>query len=165
VYAGLRAAILDGRLALGARLPASRVLARTLGVSRFTVDDAFGRLIADGYVLGRHGSGTYVANGPPVPPLYNWAGTESRLDSHPRRWSSWADRLTNPPPMISMAFRFSFKQGVPALGPFPHAVWRRCHSEATGHWRAELQGYGSTEGYAPFREQIAATAQSASSGP
>jgi GntR family transcriptional regulator / MocR family aminotransferase len=64
VYTGLRAAILDGRLSLGARLPASRVLARSLGVSRFTVDDAFGRLIADGYLVGRHGSGTCVAYGP-----------------------------------------------------------------------------------------------------
>ncbi len=65
LFAGLREAILDGRLALGSRLPASRVLARSLGVSRFTVDDAYGRLIADGYVVGRHGSGTYVASGRP----------------------------------------------------------------------------------------------------
>jgi GntR family transcriptional regulator / MocR family aminotransferase len=156
VYTGLRAAILDGRLSLGARLPASRVLARSLGVSRFTVDDAFGRLIADGYLVGRHGSGTYVAYGPSPPPLRNRLETESRFDSHPRRWSIWAARLTNLPPAVSSAFSFSFKQGVPALDQFPHAVWRRCHSEATRHWRTELQGYGSTEGYAPFREQIAA---------
>jgi DNA-binding transcriptional regulator YhcF (GntR family) len=70
VYAGLRAANSDGRLALGARLHASRAFARTLRVSRGTMNDA-GRLIADGYVIGRYGLGTYVTYAPPAPPLDN----------------------------------------------------------------------------------------------
>ena len=46
----LRAAIQDGRLAAGARLPASRRLAADLGVSRGVVSDAYEQLAAEGYL-------------------------------------------------------------------------------------------------------------------
>src|SRR4051794_37998735 len=49
LYRGLREAIVDGRLEYGSRLPASRSLAKSLAISRFTVDDAYSRLISDGY--------------------------------------------------------------------------------------------------------------------
>ena len=55
----------DGRLAAGERLPASRVLAASLGVSRTVVTAAYGQLYAEGWLEGRHGSGTYVAAGAP----------------------------------------------------------------------------------------------------
>ncbi len=60
VYDGLRSAILAGRLGPGTRLPASRGLARELGVSRNTVLNAYEQLLAEGYLEGRLGSGTYV---------------------------------------------------------------------------------------------------------
>ena len=60
IYAGLRSAILDGRLLPGRRLPASRALAADFGVSRNTVKGAYLRLTGEGYVRGRTGSGTYV---------------------------------------------------------------------------------------------------------
>src|SRR5687768_572432 len=64
----LRDAIRAGRLAPGARLPASRVLAEQLGVARGTVLDAYAQLVAEGYLVGRRGSGTRVSDsvGPPV---------------------------------------------------------------------------------------------------
>src|SRR5437016_14142458 len=61
LYGALRAAILGGRLAPGARIPATRVLAGDLAVSRNTVAGAFDQLLAEGYVEGKVGSGTYVA--------------------------------------------------------------------------------------------------------
>src|SRR5438093_10745445 len=60
VYDGLRSAILAGRLHPGTRLPASRGLARELGVSRNTVLSAYDQLLAEGYLEGRFGSGTYI---------------------------------------------------------------------------------------------------------
>ncbi|MDP9364661.1 MAG: winged helix-turn-helix domain-containing protein, partial [Chloroflexota bacterium] len=58
----LRAAILDGRLPAGARLPSTRALASSVGVSRQVVVAAYDELFAEGYVEGRHGSGTYVVD-------------------------------------------------------------------------------------------------------
>jgi GntR family transcriptional regulator / MocR family aminotransferase len=58
----LRDAVRTGRLAPGARLPSSRTLARDLGISRNTVADAFGQLVAEGWFVSRHGAGTWVAD-------------------------------------------------------------------------------------------------------
>src|SRR3954447_4978974 len=57
----LRAAIRDGRLAVGARLPSSRTLGRDLGVSRRLVVEAYEQLVAEGFLAARRGSGTVVA--------------------------------------------------------------------------------------------------------
>jgi GntR family transcriptional regulator/MocR family aminotransferase len=70
----LRDAMADGRLAPGERLPATRELSTLLGVSRTVVTGAYAQLFAEGWIEGRHGSGTYVAQGaggsvpPPAPP-------------------------------------------------------------------------------------------------
>jgi DNA-binding transcriptional regulator YhcF (GntR family) len=56
----LRSAILGGELPAGARLPSTRDLARTVGVSRNTVLNAYEGLVADGLLVARKGSGTRV---------------------------------------------------------------------------------------------------------
>src|SRR5215472_15685120 len=61
LYESIRRPILAGQLGAGVRLPATRMLASELGVSRNTVVGAFEQLLAEGYVVGRLGSGTYVA--------------------------------------------------------------------------------------------------------
>ena len=68
VAAQLQAAVTGGGLRAGDRLPSSRDLAVTLGVSRTVVTNAYARLFAEGWLEGRHGSGTYVADvAPPAP--------------------------------------------------------------------------------------------------
>ncbi len=59
IYDGLRAAILAGRLAPGAQLPSTRTLATGLGIARTTVVAAFAQLLAEGYLEGKVGAGTY----------------------------------------------------------------------------------------------------------
>ncbi|MBW4841475.1 MAG: winged helix-turn-helix domain-containing protein, partial [Paenibacillaceae bacterium] len=68
VYHALRAAILDGTLPEGTRLPATRELAELYGLSRGSVSQAYDMLHADGYVRTSVGSGTFVAGGlqPPL---------------------------------------------------------------------------------------------------
>ncbi|MDN3359999.1 PLP-dependent aminotransferase family protein [Actinomadura sp. DC4] len=58
----LREAMNDGRVRAGERLPSSRALASALGVSRTVVTAAYEQLYAEGWLEGRHGSGTYVAD-------------------------------------------------------------------------------------------------------
>ena len=62
LYRQLKAAILDGRLAAGAKLPATRRSAAFFGVSRNTAAEVYERLLSEGFVVTRHGSGTYVAD-------------------------------------------------------------------------------------------------------
>ena len=61
LYGQLKAAITDGRLAPGARLPATRQAAAAFGVSRNTAVEIYDQLLQDGYVVARQGSGTFVA--------------------------------------------------------------------------------------------------------
>ena len=64
--AQLRTALREGRLRAGDRLGSSRALAGSLGVSRTVVTEAYQQLFAEGWLDGRHGSGTYVAEIAPV---------------------------------------------------------------------------------------------------
>ena len=69
ISAQLQRAVVGGVLRAGDRLPSSRDLAATLGVSRTVVTNAYARLFAEGWLEGRHGSGTYVADVTPPPAL------------------------------------------------------------------------------------------------
>jgi GntR family transcriptional repressor for pyruvate dehydrogenase complex len=66
VVAHVRALIERGKLRPGDRLPAERDLAGQIGVSRPTVRAGLRALAAMGVVQSRHGSGTYIPDGPPV---------------------------------------------------------------------------------------------------
>ncbi|MBF8192054.1 winged helix-turn-helix transcriptional regulator, partial [Nonomuraea sp. K274] len=60
----LRAAVRDGRLPPGTRLPSTRSLAAELGLSRGTVSAAYDQLVEEGYLTTRPGAATEVANVP-----------------------------------------------------------------------------------------------------
>ncbi len=102
----LREAIRDGRLAPGARLPATRALCAQLGVSRGVVVDAYAQLAAEGYLRTRRGGGTTVAAAvspargrpstptPAPPPRYDMNPYRPALDGFPRgAWSAALARV------------------------------------------------------------------------
>jgi len=67
IYRGLRKAILEGALSTGQKLPSTRALGEQLGVSRTAVLMAYEQLLAEGFVSGRAGSGTYVSKAVEAP--------------------------------------------------------------------------------------------------
>src|SRR5262245_29275160 len=119
-YDALRDAILSGRLALGARLPTTRELAREYGVARGTVVSAFESLKAEGYVHATVGSGTYVAC---VLPETRFVAPRPRAIARPvggpprRRLTAFARRLD---PLFGYAEgpTPAFRLGQPALDLF-----------------------------------------------
>jgi GntR family transcriptional regulator/MocR family aminotransferase len=76
LYRQLKAAILDGRLRAGTRLPATRRSQAYFQVSRNTAVEVYERLLNEGYLLGRRGSGTYVADRAPEKPLSTKPGAQ-----------------------------------------------------------------------------------------
>ena len=150
LYEVLRERILDARLPSGARLPASRDLAGVLGISRNTVTRALDQLYAEGYIQGRVGDGTYVADLATISPV-----TPNTADSPAP--SAAVQQLENhylplPPAGAPRAFRV----GVPAFDLFPFETWARLSAK---FWRkpdfARL-GYGDPAGDRKLRELIAA---------
>jgi DNA-binding transcriptional MocR family regulator len=124
----LKLLVLDGRLALNARLPGERRLAEALGVSRITVSAALDRLRAEGFVISRRGSGSFTA----LPP-----GPASRPDPL---------HQLEPSGLIDMATAV-----VPA-GAEVHAAYAQALASLPGHLPGH--GYGPV-GVEPLRRAIA----------
>lgn len=83
VYYAVRKAILEGVLSPGSRLPSSRTLAEMMSISRNSVIAGFERLIDEGYLFTRRGSGTFVTN--TIPDSINsnqWVKTTLPTSSH-----------------------------------------------------------------------------------
>lgn len=63
LYLAVREAVADGRLDAGQRLPSTRLASKEWKLSRGTIAEAYEILIAEGYAVARHGSGTYISSG------------------------------------------------------------------------------------------------------
>jgi DNA-binding transcriptional MocR family regulator len=89
VAAAVSRAIAIGHLTRGMRMPSTRALAKTLGVSRNTVLAAYAELASDGLIESSSGSGTWVAAGVVTAPGIDWADVlrRSRYPSRLRRFS------------------------------------------------------------------------------
>ncbi|WP_236794150.1 PLP-dependent aminotransferase family protein [Amycolatopsis sp. GM8] len=95
----LRESASSGHLRGGDRLPSTRALAERLGVSRTVTSAAYEQLHAEGWIAGRHGSGTYVTTSPPSDrPIHRTVPGEQRepdgiLDLTPGTpWAAGLDR-------------------------------------------------------------------------
>ena len=150
LYQALRERILDGRLGGGTRLPASRELAARLGISRNTVTRALDQLYAEGYVAGRVGDGTYVAELAGSRPSSSAAVTPAA--SSPALQLLQRHHLPQPPSGAPRAFRI----GVPAFDLFPFDIWARLQARFWRKPAAARLGYGDPAGDLQLRELIAA---------
>ncbi len=160
LYAGLRDAIVAGRIAGGARLPASRALALQLGVSRNTVAQAFDQLRSEGYIDASPRAGTFVAESlpdralqaKPARPLHLVKpSTTLGLSDRGARMVAHS-RLT---PSMPWPGPRAFRAGLPALDAFPLELWARLSARRWRSASASLLAYGPPEGYRPLREAIA----------
>jgi GntR family transcriptional regulator/MocR family aminotransferase len=159
LYTALRQAILAGQLKPGGRLPASRVLATTFHISRNTVLNTYAQLLAEGYVEGEVGSGTYVARTLPDELLQTRSDAlemrPTRL--HGRALSDRGSLLASTQvllPRASTEFR-AFRPGLPALDAFPYDLWSRLVARRWRRPQRSILGYGDPAGYQPLREAIA----------
>lgn len=136
VRAGLRDAIRSGRLPPGTRLPASRVLAEDLGISRGVVVDAYAQLVAEGFLVTRPGSGTSVSDAAGISPEH-WSALRRRGQQR-GLWRPEVDLRPSGPD--------------PALFPRPQAA--RAMAEAIRRLPAAELGYTGPWGAASLRRGL-----------
>lgn len=136
---GLRAGVRAGRLAAGARLPSSRTLARDLGVTRRLVVEAYAQLAAEGYLVARGGSGTYVAAG-----RVAQAPAASRTDVQRAADAARSARV-----------RHDFFPGAPDLSAFPRQAWLRALRDVLRTLPDRALGYEDPRGVPALRAQLA----------
>jgi GntR family transcriptional regulator/MocR family aminotransferase len=128
---GIRAQVVAGSLPVGQRLPSTRALAADLAVSRSVTEQAYDQLTAEGWVEGRHGSGTYVAAG---------AGPRAR------------PRATRPPAAGSGLARLD--TGTPWIDRRHRAAWRRAWRDVSV--ASPPAGYDDAAGVPELRVELAA---------
>lgn len=136
----LREAVADGRLPAGSRLPATRVLAEELRISRGVVTEAYRRLTEEGRLAGRGRGGTVVLDtpAPPAPPpsvpSVPSASEPALFEAAPVPASF--DALRAAPARIDLS------PGVPDLAAFPRAAWLRAERAVLDGLAAHEFGYG-----------------------
>ncbi len=155
IYEGFRARIIQRELRPGQIVPSTRQLARELGVSRFPVLNAYAQLLAEGYFLGRIGSGTFIAPSlpgePPRPSRKSVVHTEmgrrtiaTTASVLPKYASpSWNERLG------------PFQVGQPDLEQFPLKTWSKLVARYSRNIRVNELQYGDAMGAEALRRAIA----------
>lgn len=125
--AALRAAVRDGRLPPGTRLPSSRALAADLGIARNTVADAYGQLVAEGWLTARAGAGTWVTGQDLAQALPALAAVTA------------LSRPARPP-------RYDLHPGVPDLSAFPRREWLAAARRALAASADDVLNYPELKG-------------------
>ncbi len=152
LYQQLKFAVLHGEIEAGARLPATRRMAKHLGVARVTVAQAYQLLQNEGFVESRQGAGTFVTA---VSPAHN-----KTTQPFTPQLSPWGSRVLaighrqEGKQSLRPEIDFGFGRSFPHL--FPYDVWRRLLARYLSTDDVMLSRQGSVAGFFPLREALAA---------
>jgi GntR family transcriptional regulator/MocR family aminotransferase len=152
VYGQVRAAIHAGALGPGARLPATRVLATRIGVARASVVAAYDLLLAEGYAVGRAGSGTFVA-GDLTGVVDEIEAAVPAASADPRRPARIAALEALAWPADEVLPR-PFTAGRTLMDAHARSAWRRSTRVALKDLDPVHFGYTDPRGAPTLREQI-----------
>jgi GntR family transcriptional regulator/MocR family aminotransferase len=155
LYGCIRGCILDASLASGTRLPASRDLARELGLSRNTVTSAYDQLRAEGYVRALTGSGTFVAEvlpeeEPHAPAARSATAAPARALRLSRRGQAAVAGAKASPRQWG-----AFMPGVPDVTRLPHRALARIQARLARAAPPALLTYAGPGGHPELQRALA----------
>jgi GntR family transcriptional regulator / MocR family aminotransferase len=170
LYDEIRRSILSGRLPRGQKVPSTRALSASLGISRATVTMSYEYLLSEGYLEATTGSGTYVCRQLPEELLRakdNSVKTKTGAGTAPRKpgpvpnfkkLSRFGTNLRDKPWISSDGFepeiQFSFSR--PDIGEFPMRQWMALYNQRCRQGQlSELDSPSNSAGYMPLRQAIA----------
>jgi GntR family transcriptional regulator/MocR family aminotransferase len=158
VFNRIRDAIFSGSVGAGERLPSERTLAADLQVSRTTVEAAYRRLAAEGYVDRHVGSGSYVRSRFPervAAAMEAAARARAGAGTERVRLSRRGERLARAGTGLVTGTVPMFSSCVPGLDSFPSAVWNRLAAQRLRSAGASLLTRAAPAGVRLLREAIA----------
>jgi GntR family transcriptional regulator/MocR family aminotransferase len=162
LYRQLRAAMLDGRLKPGVRLPATRLLAAELGVSRTAVLAAYDQLASDGFLAPRERSGLFVAENLPLvraaPQPAPATPAKPRLGPRAREALGGGPIGIAPTDVTStdrQPWPGCFASGAPDVSQFPFALWAKLLAQTWRDPDVRLPAGGDPGGHPALRAAIA----------
>jgi GntR family transcriptional regulator / MocR family aminotransferase len=158
IYVQVRSAILSQALRPGTKLPSTREVASRLGVARASVVSAYEQLLAEGYLSGKVGSGTYISSDLPEP-------IDRRARSPAKRPAAAIRRVRLPAQTFEHAFEYVAKPGAQS-DPRPFnlgrslvdartlEVWRKISHRAFRSLAPIHLGYSDARGLIELRQTI-----------
>ncbi len=154
LYNAIRISILDGSLKSSSRLPASRDLAKMLSLSRNTVLTVYEQLLAEGYLLTRKGSGTFVAD--TLPDSYLSSDTitlNSKHNNQPVKFSKRGENLLKHASASPQQWG-AFIPGVPDVHAFPHHLFSKIQARINRRPAPQELTYASQGGSPELRNAL-----------
>lgn len=137
VYEQLRQYILNGDVRMDEKLPSTRELGSSLGVSRNIILEVYDQLVAEGYLVVRPRSGTYVAPGS----LFQNHTIEELVNKSKPNTQTYQDII-------------DFKAATPAMDQFPRKVWGRLAKDVCYDSPDSIFGYHTSDGLPELKEEI-----------
>jgi GntR family transcriptional regulator/MocR family aminotransferase len=147
----LRQLILDGQLAAGRPLPASRALAQSLAVSRDTVETAYSQLHAEGFITRRVGSGSQVSQQARRLPARPTAAGPAAAPPLSRRGQA----MLAAGGVSDFPAPHTFVPGVPETRNFPLPTWERLQRQVLKEYGHRALQHSPAQGMLPLRQAIA----------
>ncbi|RJE91392.1 PLP-dependent aminotransferase family protein [Paenibacillus sp. 1011MAR3C5] len=144
LYSYIRSGIEGGSLPAGEALPSIRQLAQHLGISKNTVESAYGQLVAEGYLENRERAGYLILPLEQFP--YGIAPAQVPANGVKKPVSTQQPHA---------AVQYDFHYGDIAFDRFPHSLWKSCVTEALSADYVHVLGYGNRMGHPGLREEIA----------
>jgi len=156
LYTRLREAILSAAFRAGEKLPSSRELAEQLGISRTVVLLAYEQLLAEGFLVGRRGSGTYISS---AVSAGRSTGSKKSVQLRLSRFGSAASAAwsrVNYPRRPPRQLPYDFAYGISDVENFPFETWRRILLRCARRAPVSELDYGAAGGNASLREAVCA---------
>jgi GntR family transcriptional regulator / MocR family aminotransferase len=138
IYQYIREQILNGSLKSGDKLPSTRELSSNLNVSRNVTLSAYDQLMAEGFIVTRKGSGTFIAEGTYLRNDKGYLHTDISVQDNE----------------IECNNIINFRSGIPALDFFPRKTWAKLSNIICYESSSSIFGYGVPEGRIELREVI-----------
>lgn len=154
VQRAVRQLILDGALDVGRPLPASRALAKSLGVSRDTVESAYSQLHAEGFIERRVGSGSFVSER--AQHLGRGTARHAVVRKEPLRLSQRGSAIYQGGGVRDFLTPRPFAPGVPETRSFPLQTWERLERQVLKEYGTRALLHSPPQGMEPLRRAIAA---------
>jgi GntR family transcriptional regulator/MocR family aminotransferase len=155
IQRAIRQLILDGALSRGKPLPASRALAKSLGLSRDTVEAAYSQLHAEGFIERRVGSGSFVAETTELAPGRRRLPSEASFRKQAPDLSKRGAAMFRGGGVRELLSPRPFAPGIPETRSFPLRLWERLERQVLKEAGTTALLHGDPQGVEPLRRAIA----------
>ncbi|MGF6175093.1 GntR family transcriptional regulator/MocR family aminotransferase [Ensifer sp. 4252] len=155
IQRAIRQLIVDGALGRGKPLPASRALAKSLGVSRDTIEASYAQLHAEGFIERRVGSGSFVAQMTEFTPGHRLSRRDALLRNRAPKLSKRGAAIFRSGGVCELLSPRPFAHGVPETRTFPLQLWERLERQVRKEFGAQTLLHGDPQGTEPLRRAIA----------